>query len=131
MNKAASLASVVSQPLVKANNHQQLTMKKLALLSILALSALSLSVQAADTVKVEGEATCAKCTLKVADACQAAITVTGADGKKEVILADKNDVAKAFHKTICQSSEKVTAEGVITEKDGKKTIALTKIETAK
>jgi Family of unknown function (DUF6370) len=106
-------------------------MKKLALFSIIALSALGLAVHAADAVKIAGEATCAKCTLKVADSCQAAITVTGADGKKEVILADKNDVAKAFHKTICQSTEKVTAEGVITEKDGKKTIALTKIEAAK
>ena len=82
-------------------------------------------------VKIEGEATCAKCTLKTATACQAAITVTGADGKKETILADNNDVSKAFHKTICTDTKKVKAEGVITEKDGKKTIALTKIELAK
>ncbi len=106
-------------------------MKKLALLSIIALSALGLSVNAADATKIEGDATCAKCTLKIADSCQAAITVTTAAGKKEVILVDKNDVAKAFHKTICQDTVKATAEGVITEKDGKKTIALTKIEEAK
>lgn len=113
-------------------------MKKIALLSIIAISALGLSLHAEEGVKpaaaatkIEGEATCAKCTLKTADSCQAAITVTGADGKKEVILADKNDAAKAFHKTICQDTVKVTAEGVITEKDGKKTIALTKITEAK
>ncbi len=114
-------------------------MKKLALLTIIAISALGLNIHAADdapkaagaTTKVEGDATCAKCTLKTADSCQAAITVTGADGKKETLLADKNDVAKGFHKNICQSTEKVTAEGVITEKDGKKTIALTKIAAAK
>ena len=46
------------------------------------------------------------------------------------ILADNNDVAKAFHKQICTDTKKVKAEGVITEKDGKKTIALTKIVAA-
>jgi hypothetical protein len=106
-------------------------MKKIALFSIIALAALGLNVQAEDAKKLEGEATCAKCNLKIATACQTAITVTGADGKKEVYLADQNDVAKGFHKTICQSTEKVTAEGVVTEKDGKKTIALTKVEVAK
>ena len=104
-------------------------MKKLALLTLLA--AFSLPAFADDAKKIEGEATCAKCSLKLTDSCQAAITVTGADGKKEVILADKNDVAKAFHSNICKADAKVTAEGVITEKDGKKTIALTKIEAAK
>ena len=106
-------------------------MKKIALLSIIALSALGLAVHAADATKIEGEGTCAKCDLKTADKCQNAIIVTGADGKKETILCDANDVAKAFHKSICKGAEKVTAEGVITEKDGKKTIALTKIELAK
>ncbi len=105
-------------------------MKKLALFNLIAFAALSLSLRAEDA-KIVGEATCAKCTLKVASACQAAITVTGADGKKEVILADQNSVAKAFHPTICQDTVKVNAAGVVTEKDGKKTIALTKIEEAK
>ncbi len=104
-------------------------MKKLAILTTL-LAALSIPAFAEDAKKIEGEATCAKCSLKLVDSCQAAITVTGADGKKETILADKNDVAKAFHKTICQDTKKVKVEGVVTEKDGKKTIALTKIEAA-
>ena len=103
-------------------------MKKLSLLFTL-LAAVSIPAFAAE-VKLEGEATCAKCTLKQVSACQAAITVTGADGKKETILADNNDVAKAFHKAICTDTKKVKAEGVITEKDGKKTIALTKIVAA-
>lgn len=113
-------------------------MKKLALLSILALAALGLSLRAEEPVKpapavtkIAGEGTCAKCDLKTATACQNAIIVTGADGKKETILCDENDVSKAFHESICKGAEKVTAEGVITEKDGKKTIALTKIELAK
>jgi hypothetical protein len=106
-------------------------MKKLQLLSIVALSALGLAVHAADATKIEGQGTCAKCDLKLVDKCQNAIIVTSADGKKETILCDANDVSKAFHKTVCKAPAKVTAEGVITEKDGKKTIALTKIEEAK
>ena len=106
-------------------------MKKIALLSTLVLATLGLSLHAADPTKIQGDASCAKCDLKTATACQAAITVTGKDGKKEVILADQNPVSKAFHKTICHDTVKVNAEGVITEKDGQKTIALTKIEEAK
>jgi len=107
---------------------QIMKLKTLLSLSVFALLG---SVALAEDSKVTGEATCAKCTLNVTTSCQAAITVTGADGKKEVILADKNDVAKAFHSTICQDTVKVNAEGAITEKDGKKTIALTKIAEVK
>jgi hypothetical protein len=103
-------------------------MKKIALLSIIALTAFGASVRADE---IKGEAVCAKCELHQTDSCQDAIKVTGADGKTEVILCEKNGVAKAFHKTICQGPATVTAEGTITEKDGQKTIALTKIEESK
>jgi hypothetical protein len=106
-------------------------MKKIALLSIIALAALGTSLRADSPQTIKGVATCAKCDLGIATACQAAITVTGADGKKETILCDQNAVAKGFHKTICKASANVTAEGTITEKDGKKTLTLTKIEEAK
>ncbi len=105
-------------------------MKKLALLSSTLLAALTLSASA-DATKIQGEAVCAKCNLKQADACQMAIKVTDASGKSETILADNNSVAKDFHSTICKKSAKVEAEGTITEKDGKKTIALTKVDEAK
>jgi Family of unknown function (DUF6370) len=104
-------------------------MKKLALLSSTLFAALSLAASAAD--KISGEAVCAKCNLKTADACQMAIKVTDASGKTETILADNNAVAKDFHGTICKKAAKVDAEGTITEKDGKKTIALTKVDEAK
>ena len=100
-------------------------MKKLLLTSILAALALP---AVAETL--EGEATCAKCSLKLADKCQFAITVEKG-GKKETILAEQNDVAKNFHKKICEDTVKVKVEGTITEKDGKKTIALAKVEEAK
>ena len=105
-------------------------MKKIALLSTV-LAALSVSLYAGDPTTIKGEASCAKCALHLTDSCQDAITVTGADGKKEVILCEKNPVAKDFHGTICKGPANVTAEGTITEKDGKKTIALTKIDEAK
>jgi hypothetical protein len=96
----------------------------LTLLTALALPAFAESIT--------GEGQCAKCALKTAEKCQLAIIVTGADGKKETILADVNDpIAKSFHKQICQDNKKVTAEGTISVKDGKKMIALTKVEEAK
>jgi hypothetical protein len=103
-------------------------MKKIAFLSIVALSALGMSLHADE---IKGEASCAKCELHVADSCQNVITVTGADGKKEQIFCEANPVAKAFHKTICHGPANVTAEGTISEKDGKKYITLTKIEESK
>jgi hypothetical protein len=98
-------------------------MKPLHFLSVLA--ALSLPAFAET-----GEATCAKCELKVAEKCQLALKVTK-DGKTETILADQNDVAKGFHSEICKDTKKVNYEGKVTEKEGKKTIELTKIEVAK
>jgi hypothetical protein len=101
-------------------------MKKLALVTTI-VAALALPVLAET---LEGEATCAKCTLKQVDKCQFAITVEK-NGKKETILAEQNDVAKKFHENICKTTLKVKAEGTITEKDGKKLITLTKVEEAK
>ena len=104
-------------------------MKKIAILTSI-LAAFSLTVYAADT-DLTGEAMCAKCELKTASACQMAIKVKGADGKEETILADNNDIAKAFHGKICKATVKVNAEGAVTKRTGKKTIALTKVEEAK
>ncbi len=107
-------------------------MKKLALLNLFALCVLGLSSSAlAEDVKITGVAACAKCVLSLTSTCQNAITVTGKDGKKEVIFAEHNGVAKDFHDVVCQNSAKVKAEGTITEKNGQKVITLTKIEEAK
>lgn len=100
------------------------------LLASAILLSLSLPIYAGET-KITGEAMCAKCELHQTDACQMAIKVKTADGKEEVILAENNGVAKDFHENICKTTEKVNAEGTITEKDGKKTITLTKVDLAK
>jgi len=101
-------------------------MKKLALLSTILVAATSV-VFAADT-KLEGKATCAKCDLKIADKCQAAVVVTGADGKPVTYLTEANDQAKALHKEICKGGKEATVEGKVSEKDGKKTIMISKYE---
>jgi Family of unknown function (DUF6370) len=104
-------------------------MKTIASLIVALLAVLQAAVYAGD-VKITGEAVCAKCELQTVDTCQMAIKVRNASGKEEIIMADNNKVAKDFHDEICQQNAKVVAEGKITEKDGKKTIALTKIEKA-
>ena len=99
-------------------------MKKLVLLSTL-LTALALPVFA-DSKKLEGEATCAKCDLKTADKCQAVVKV-GSD----VYYSDGNDQAKALHKEICKGGKPATVEGTVSEKDGKKLITITSFEIKK
>jgi hypothetical protein len=107
-------------------------MKKIltALIATAFVVSLVSSVKAEDEakeVKIKGEALCAKCELHETDHCQTAIRVKE-DGKDVIYYAKDNEVAKKFHKTICQGPAKVTAVGVVTEKDGKKIIKLTKIE---
>jgi hypothetical protein len=104
-------------------------MKKIALLGLIPFAAFSLTLHAQD-VKITGEAMCAKCELMQTAACQMAIKYKNAAGKEETILAENNKVAKDFHDEICKKNAKVEAEGKITEKDGEKTITLTKIKTA-
>ena len=101
-------------------------MKKIALLST--ILAVALPAFAADATKLEGTATCAKCDLGIAEKCQAAVVVKTADGKTETYLSEGNDKAKALHKEICKGGKEATVEGTVSEKDGKKTIKITKYE---
>jgi len=78
-----------------------------------------------ETIKGKGE--CAKCSLKKTDSCQMAVTTK--DGT--VYMVDQNDVSKKFHKAICTDTKDVEVTGTVSEKDGKKTIAATKIEESK
>ena len=105
-------------------------MKTKMTLLTLAFAAMSLAARAEDT-KIAGDAMCAKCELKQADECQMAIQVKNADGKKETLLVENNQVSKDFHKNICKETKAVNGEGTITEKNGKKTITLTKIYLSK
>ena len=104
-------------------------MKKI-LLSTSIAAILAIPAFAADT-KLEGQATCAKCDLKIADKCRAVVVVTGADGKKETYLSEANDEAKALHKEICKGGKPATVEGTVSEKDGAKVVTITKYEIKK
>jgi type 1 fimbria pilin len=112
-------------------------MKKLkltiALLAGIALASLTSTAFAADSKEttITGTALCAKCALHTSDKCQTVVKAT-VDGK-EVTYYLTGKEAKAFHKDICSKAdgEKVTVTGTVKEKDGKQTLAVTKIEEVK
>ena len=107
-------------------------MKRLALLHLIALGILGLSASTrAEEVKLSGVGACAKCILSLTSKCQNAITVTGKDGKKEVILMEHNGVARDFHDVICQNEMKVTVTGTLVEQNGQKVLTPTKIVETK
>ena len=80
-------------------------------------------------VTISGTAKCAKCALHEADSCQTVIEAEKG-GKKHKYYLASNDVAKGFHKTVCQGEKKVTATGTVKEVDGKKQLTVSKIEVA-
>ena len=105
-------------------------MKKIA--SIIALAGLlAIPAMAADKeVTITGEGKCAKCALHETDKCQTTIQ-TQENGKTVTYYIAQNDTSKEFHDNICKKPEKVTATGVVSEKDGKKVLTISKIEAAK
>ena len=92
-------------------------------------SLISTSANAAEKT-LKGEALCAKCELKETAKCQNAVRVEE-DGKKVVYYLEDNDATKGFHKKVCTSVIKVVTTGKVSEKDGKKWFAVTKIDEAK
>jgi predicted hydrolase (HD superfamily) len=105
-------------------------MKKIA--SIIALvGLLAVPALAADKeITVTGLGQCAKCALHETDKCQNTIQ-TEEHGKKVTYYLAENDVSKDFHDNICKKSEKITATGVVSQKDGKKILTVSKIKEAK
>lgn len=77
-------------------------------------------------VTLKGTIACAKCTFKVdgQKTCNIAIKV-----KDEVIMFDAAS-SKKYHGEFCTESKEGEVVGVVTEKEGKKTIAVSKL-TAK
>lgn len=81
-------------------------------------------------VTITGEAKCAKCALHQADKCQTVIQ-TEKDGKSILYYLADNDVAKGFHKEVCQDTKKVTATGTMKMDGDKHELVVSKIEAAK
>jgi hypothetical protein len=92
---------------------------------------LAFAAQAADETTYTGKVMCAKCSLKKADAskCQDVLVVT--DGAKTTeYYVEKNAVAEKFGH-VCKDEKQATVTGTVTEKDGKKWIAPSKMEEKK
>jgi hypothetical protein len=97
-----------------------------ALLLVLTTSTPARAEGEGKEVTIKGEAKCAKCSLHEGDKCQTVIQ-TKVDGKIVTYWVTQNDIAKDFHKEVCQDSKKVKAKGKVVEVDGKKNITLAKI----
>jgi len=79
-------------------------------------------------VTMAGTATCAKCDLGTAKECTNVLQVKEGDKTVTYYLAGKAD--KEWHKNICKTPKSVTMTGTVSEKDGKKTLDVSKIEMA-
>jgi uncharacterized protein DUF6370 len=96
-------------------------------LGLVALLAFTVSGRADEGKKVtlKGTITCGKCDLKESPSCHTVIKVTE-DGKDVVYWFDKNG-SKKYHKPICTESKKGSVEGMVSEKDGKKYVKVSKV----
>jgi len=105
-------------------------------LGLMALFAVIVAVQADDKDKektLKGTITCAKCDLKVEGLTKCATVIKVAKDKKD---KDSKDTVyyfdskshKEYHPDICKTPKKGTVTGVVSEKDGKHTIKVSKVE---
>ena len=103
--------------------------KLLVAAALVAALGLASAALAAD-VTLSGNIACAKCTLKKADAtaCQDVLVVKGEKGATTEYYIVKNAVFEKFGHT-CTGEKAATVTGTVSEKDGKKWIAPSKIET--
>ena len=99
---------------------------------VVASLTIALNTRAADEKKtITGDGMCAKCELKQTSDCQMAIKVKNTDGTSDTLLVENNKIAQDFHNKICKQTKAVNGEGTISEKDGKKTVTLSKIYLSK
>jgi hypothetical protein len=105
------------------------TLFRFALAIAVALTFVAGAYAAEETLS--GTVVCAKCSLKKADAkeCQDVLVVKDGEAKAEYYIA-KNAVSEKFGH-VCSGSKAATVTGTVSEKDGKKWIAATKMEEKK
>lgn len=100
-------------------------------LVLLALATPTFAADNGKEVTINGEAKCAKCSLKEASKCQTVIQAEGKDGKTVTYWLANNETAKGFHENVCEAPKKVTASGTVKTVDGKQELTVAKIEVAK
>ncbi|MFN8094322.1 MAG: DUF6370 family protein [Vicinamibacteria bacterium] len=105
------------------------TLAKVAL--SLALVAGFVAAAAAEEATMTGKIMCAKCTLKKADAtkCQDVLVVKTGDKTAEYYV-EKNAVAEKFGH-VCGGEKAAVVTGAVSDKDGKKWIAPSKMDEPK
>jgi hypothetical protein len=83
-------------------------------------------------VKLTGVLVCGKCNLKMTPKCSNILQVKEGGKVVNYFLDDKGN-GEEYHEGVCGGDkvEGVTVTGSVTEKDGKKTIKPTKVETKK
>lgn len=107
-------------------------MRLVLALSVLAAVVLMFSgVIAADEKTLKGTLVCGKCTLKLEGCTKCTNVLEVKEGDKTVnyILDDMGN-KEPYHKDICPAGKRkdATVVGVVTEKDGKKTIKPSKVD---
>lgn len=100
-------------------------MKKLSLALVVAASFTATAF--AKEVTLSGEGKCLKCALKKADKCQNVLEVKEKGSDKTTLYILTGDVSGKFHGEICSKTKDVEVTGELSEKDGKKSIAVAKI----
>lgn len=87
------------------------------------------TLASAEEVKLDGKVCCAKCELGKEKACATVVVVKEKD--KEVLYYFDKDSNKKYHKDYCSGSAEAKVVGKVTEKDGKKWVAVEKIDVKK
>jgi hypothetical protein len=83
-------------------------------------------------VKLTGTLVCGKCNLKMTPKCSNVLQVKEGDKVVNYFLDDKG-MGETYHEGVCGGDkvEGVTVTGSVTEKDGKKYVKPTKVDTKK
>jgi uncharacterized protein DUF6370 len=81
-------------------------------------------------VKLTGTLVCGKCSLKATPKCSNVLQVKESDKTVNYFLDDRGN-REEYHEGVCggEKVESVTVIGAVTEKEGKKSIKPTKVET--
>jgi uncharacterized protein DUF6370 len=101
-----------------------------AILAVLGAVATATAFAAGDEVTLKGTIVCARCTLKKPDAkeCQNVLLAPGPDGKKIEYYMAASKSADAVGE-VCTESKEATVTGTVSEKDGRKWIKASKVES--
>ena len=96
---------------------------------VVALALLPYATAQTKDVNLTGKITCAKCDLKVEKDCATVIVVN--ESGKDVLYYFDEKSHKANHTAVCQMGKEGTVTGMVSEKDGKKYITVSKISYKK